>query len=238
MLPAAVTFDFHNTLACCDHWFDLEVRNLAPAFLEWHLGEPGALSDEQRAEAVAAYRVVRQEIIDSGVERDASVCLQEVLTVLGFELERTRIDQGIDQLMNAALASCSPQPGAVETVRAFTAAGVPLAVVSSAAHHDFIEWSLTRFGVRSSFRHIISSASCGIYKSNPEIYRETARRLAAEPSAVVHVGDSHRYDVVSASRAGLRTVWLNWSGEPEPEPRADWVVERFSDLPPLLLGEG
>ena len=37
----AVTLDFHNTLAQCESWFELEVRGLLPRFLEWHAGETG-----------------------------------------------------------------------------------------------------------------------------------------------------------------------------------------------------
>ena len=31
----AITFDFHNTLASCPEWFELEVRHLPSSFLRW-----------------------------------------------------------------------------------------------------------------------------------------------------------------------------------------------------------
>ena len=35
MSGQAITFDFHNTLATCPEWFELEVRHLPSAFLRW-----------------------------------------------------------------------------------------------------------------------------------------------------------------------------------------------------------
>ncbi len=41
MNDAAITFDFHNTLAECPEWFELEVRHLPSAYLAWHAERPG-----------------------------------------------------------------------------------------------------------------------------------------------------------------------------------------------------
>jgi len=37
----AITFDFHNTLAACPEWFELEVRTLPSSFLNWWADQPG-----------------------------------------------------------------------------------------------------------------------------------------------------------------------------------------------------
>ena len=37
-------------------------------------------------------------------------------------------------------------------------------------------------------------------------------RLGLEPGLVLHVGDHHEMDVAGASRAGLRSCWLNREG--------------------------
>jgi FMN phosphatase YigB (HAD superfamily) len=96
----------------------------------------------------------------------------------------------------------------VETVRALHDDGIRLGVVSSAVYHPFLEWSLEMFGIASAFTTVVTSASAGFYKSRPEIYRRAAEHLGVSPNRIVHVGDSLRFDVGGASRAGMGTVWL------------------------------
>ncbi|MER3484671.1 MAG: hypothetical protein C4345_00535, partial [Chloroflexota bacterium] len=83
-----------------------------------------------------------------------------------------------------------------------------LGIISSAVYHSFVEWALERFGIREHFAHVTTSASSGYYKSRPEIFWQTLDLLGAEPSRSVHVGDSLRFDVLGAQRAGMRAVWL------------------------------
>ena len=61
-----VTYDFHNTIAHCDEWFQLEIRTLPVRVLEAEA--PEAL-ERIGAEAVAdIYRQMRLQVIESGVE--------------------------------------------------------------------------------------------------------------------------------------------------------------------------
>ncbi len=208
-MPGAVTFDFHDTLVRCDSWFALEVRGLAGAYLRWRADERGEVVDPDRLGAAdAAYRRLRQEIADHGRELPADACVARVLEVLGLPVESEAVERGVEHLMRATLDEASPMPGAVATVRAVAAADVPVGIVSSAVYHPFLEWSLAKFGLRRCFTAVVTSASAGFYKSRPEIFWIAAERLDSPPERIVHVGDSYRYDVAGARRAGMRTVWL------------------------------
>ncbi len=209
MVGGAITFDFHNTLVHCDDWFELEVRSLVSAFLRWDARRRAAtVSDETLAAADGAYRRLRLAIVDHGVEEPAERCVALVLAELELEHETGAIAVGVEELMRGTLGSAEATAGAVETVRALAAAGVPLGVISSAVYHPFLEWSLAKLGIRDGFADITTSASVGFYKSRPEIYWHAAGRLGVDPAAVVHVGDSFRWDVGGAQRAGLRAVWI------------------------------
>jgi HAD superfamily hydrolase (TIGR01509 family) len=209
----AVTFDFHNTLAACPEWFELEVRRLPSAFLQqWSDSQEKSLSAAVLEEADARYRQLRREIIEHGNELSAEACLETVFGAIGLEIPAPVIQRGVEMLMRHALAGASPIPGSIETVRAIHRAGVPLGVVSSAVYHPFLEWTLAAFGIRDVFRAVITSASVGFYKSRPEIYLHAADALIAAPARMVHVGDSFRFDIAGASRAGLGTVWLRADG--------------------------
>jgi HAD superfamily hydrolase (TIGR01509 family) len=205
----AITFDFHNTLATCPEWFELEVRRLPSSFLRWWAGRDGRHFDPaQLEEADARYRQLRHEIIEHGNELTAEACLEQVFAAMRLQVAEDEVRSGVAYLMREALAGATPIPGAVATVREIHQAGIPIGIVSSAVYHPFLEWTLAAFGIRDAFDVVITSASAGFYKSRAELYVLAAELLAATPERMVHVGDSFRFDVAGANRAGMGTVWL------------------------------
>ncbi len=227
-----VTFDFHNTLAWCDEWFQLEIRSLVPALLRWH----GEGSDETaEAAAVELYRALRLEIIHHGNEQDAVSCATQVLRGLEIDIDRPTIERGISELMRGALATSEPVTGAVEAVQYLAGAGVRLGIISNAIYHPFLEWSLEKFGLGDAFEVVVTSASAGYYKSRPELYHYTLERLSSDPARSVHVGDSYRFDVLGASAAGMRTVWFDTGHHEGEGDEADLRVTTLAGLGPALL---
>jgi putative hydrolase of the HAD superfamily len=231
----AVTFDFHNTLANCDEWFQIEVRELVPRFIAWLGQHDSSFTSPDAEEAIALYRELRLDIMDHGEERDAYDCTIDVLERLGNSVNRETVRRGVDQVMRSALPGSMPVAGVVEAVRHLRSHGVPLAVVSSAVHHDFLEWSLEKFGILECFKHVVTSASCGFYKSRTEIYEHTLQRLDVDPADAVHVGDSYRYDVETATRAGMRTVWFAREHREGNGLDAGLMVTELTGLAPLIL---
>lgn len=230
----AVTIDFHNTLAWCDRWFALEVRELVPEVL-LALG-PGrgvnvdsALLDAARRE----YRTLREAIIASGDERVALDGTMATLEALGFDFPRDDVEATIDGLMRAALDEARPMPGAIEAVRALHGRGLRCGIVSSAVHHPFLEWTIARFGLSDAFLTVVTSASSGFYKSRPEIYQMALGALGVGPEEAIHVGDSYRFDVQGARRAGLRTIWYadTTAAMAQPDNEADATVADLATLP-------
>lgn len=238
MSGRAITFDFHNTLADCPEWFELEVRHLPSAFLRWWSAEVGrVISPAQLAEADDQYRQLRREIMDHGNELTAEACLEAVFETMGLSVPVSDISTGVAFLMRQVLPGASPIPGAVETVHALHRHGVPLGVVSSAVYHPFLEWTLENFGIRGAFDEIITSASARFYKSRPEIYLHAADLLNAAPANMVHIGDSLRFDVGGAQSAGMGAIWLQH--DPAPKPIAgivpDLTLETLHDSAPGIL---
>jgi FMN phosphatase YigB (HAD superfamily) len=226
-----VTIDFHNTLIECDPWFFLEVKTLAAEYLRWQGNITGTSpSEDLLAEATRVYRTIRVDVIQSGRERDAVDCVEATLRIMRMPVNTTLVEQGVAELMRACVPSATPVEGAPELVHALHDAGVQLAVVSSAAYHPFLEWSLSTHHMLESFQAIITSASCGIYKSDPEIYRHTLGILGANPATTVHIGDSQRFDVASASQVGIGTVWYDRDGEPLTDPLPNLAVRSLAEL--------
>ena len=241
MVLKAVTLDFHNTIARCDRWFELEVRELVPELLRL-LRERGqhAGDAEQAERARAAYRALRQEIVTSGEERDALDCALATLTAIEVALPESAVAATIDELMREAAAGAEPIPGVVAAIGALRQRGLRLGVVSSAVHHPFLDWTLERFGIAAAFDSVITSASSGFYKSRPEIYQLALRELGVAADETVHVGDSYRFDVQGARRAGLRTVWYAPTDVAlsQPDNEADATIADLATLPTVIATLG
>lgn len=233
----AVTLDFHNTIARCDRWFALEIRELVPETLQ-RLVERGLLPpDDARDErARVAYRALRQEIVLHGEEQDALACAMATLGAIGLHLPPEAVAEAIEASMRGALEEATPLPGVIAAVRALRARGLALGVVSSAVHHPFLDWTLARFGIADAFTTVITSASSGYYKSRPEIYQLALHTLGTTAAETLHVGDSYRFDVLGARRAGLRTIWYASAEDAmaQADNEADAVVADLSTLPDVI----
>ena len=233
-----VTFDFHDTLARCDRWFQLEIRQLVPAFLDWHAARHGLPGPEEavKSEGRALYAALRAEIKATGIEQDAVACLRTVLPGLGVTASEDDLWTGVDDIMRETFDDeVVAKDGAVETVRYLADAGVTLGVVSSAVYAPFLEWTLTKFGIRELFDDVLTSAEAGFYKSDPAIYRLSAERLGTTPGRVLHVGDSHDFDVASPRAIGVSTAWVRGTRMPPMEILADLILDDLVDAGPALL---
>lgn len=239
-MTQTITFDFHNTLIECDEWFQIEVHTLVSDVLRyWHiLGEidvPAAVI----ANADVEYRKLRQAIHGHGHELPADRAVRTVLDRTGFALPWDAIDIALDAIMRDALRFARPVEGAAETIRELAGREIRLGVVSSAVHHDFLVWSLERFEMLGAFDRVVTSASCGFYKSRPEIYWSALAELGAGAGPSLHVGDSLRFDVGGAGRAGMRTAWYRRSNAretPSLETTPDLIVTTLQGAAPALLG--
>ncbi len=237
MSGAAITFDFHNTLAQADQWFDIEVSGLVSGFLRWRSTDRGVPIDPETLwSADTAYRQLRSGIREHGNELTAEACVATILDELAISYSDEEIAIGVEALMLPALSTTSPIPGALETVRALRTAGISLGVVSSAVHHPFLLWTLDRFGIVNDFDDITTSASAGFYKSRPEIYWTALSALGASPETSIHIGDSHRYDVGGARKAGMKTVLVSQTSvDLEVAPPPDLLLTSLVDSAPAIL---
>ena len=197
-----ITFDFHNTLAHCDAWLELEVFTLAS-----DVARDLAL-DVQPAALNATYRTLRQQVMDTGVELSAVDGAKSTLAKHGLFPSDDSVIASVSRLMREVRHDVHAIPGAINTVHYLHGEGHLLGVISSAAHHEFLEWTLEAFGIIELFSFILTSASVGIYKSRPALYEHAMSLVNADPTTSLHVGDSLKWDVETASFAGMHTAWL------------------------------
>lgn len=220
------TFDFHNTVAYCDPWFDLEIRDLPARVLETLAPRTGIPATAAvRSEVTSRYRDMRGEIMASGIEVDALESVARVFQTMGLPVDQQSIETAIDGLMRQALTDLTPVPGSIDTISSLIGAGVPVGIISSAVYHPSLEWSLARFGLRHRLTFVATSASVGYYKSDVRIYHHAFRDASATIELGVHIGDSPRWDVDTANRAGLGTVLYAANNHQRRQPRASGLAE-------------
>ena len=180
-MRAAITFDFHNTLIQCDPWFDLEVSGL-PAGVARALDDAHDLNSRvDEATLVSTYRALRSEIIAHGNELNAIEGVVETFRRVNVDLCAGDVEAIIDSLFRPLVPVSVVAEGVLETLEHLRSRDVQIGVVSSAVHHDFLEWTLEHHGLRSHFDVVVTSASCGYYKSRPEIFLAACESLGSSP---------------------------------------------------------
>ncbi len=238
MRNQTVTLDFHNTIINSDAWFQIEVFDLPGAWLRWRSATREEAIDQALIdEANASYRRLRKAIHEHGHELTAEACLEIVLPGVGVSASDVDIAEGTETIMAETMEGITPVDGVVELIRELDAEGVRLGIVSSAVYHSFLTWSLERYGLTDAFAEVCTSASVGWYKSRPEIYWSALDALGATPEQSLHLGDSARFDVATARRAGMRTVWYRRpdARSLDDHPGADLTLDSLDRAAPLVL---
>jgi sugar-phosphatase len=115
-----------------------------------------------------------------------------------------------------------PLAGAVELVRLIGAAGVPLALVTSASRR-YAQQNLDELGIRALFSMVVTAEDVTVGKPDPEGYRAAARGLRVPPAACVVFEDAPA-GVAAAKAAGMYCVAVATSHPPGDLAAADQVV--------------
>lgn len=94
---------------------------------------------------------------------------------------------------------------------------------------------LDALGVRDRFAAVLGADTLHVRKPDPEHFRETARRVGADPARSVMIGDTLT-DLTTARRAGVPCVLtgFGFAAEPLDELAPDAVVAHFDELPEVL----
>lgn len=103
-----------------------------------------------------------------------------------------------------------------------------------------LEERLKDFGILDYFDAIFSSADLGLAKPNPAIFRLALQKSNCLPHQAIMIGDRLDNDIVPAKRIGMKTIWIKQGFSrlaqvKNLEERADWTVEKLTDLLPILL---
>jgi putative hydrolase of the HAD superfamily len=214
----AVLFDAYGTLIRLDR----PAARLADAVRRrWDRElEPADAAGAVRAE-IAHYADGCRMAVDAASLQALRVECAHILTgSLG-------IDAGDDEALRLLHDTIvlQPYPDAAEALRTARGAGAATAVVSNG------DWSLAGALSDAGLRvdAVVDSATAGVAKPDPEIFRRALRLLGVAPGESLHVGDSEQTDGAGARAAGIEVVILDRS----PSPRAG-TIRSLAELAELL----
>ncbi|MDR7554274.1 MAG: haloacid dehalogenase type II [Armatimonadota bacterium] len=122
-----------------------------------------------------------------------------------------------------------PWPEALEVLAAVRRRPLRLATLSNG--DEAMQRALLAATLPVPFDDVISTEG-GQFKPHPSVYARALQRLGVEASAVLHVAGSPT-DAMGATAAGIRTVWVNRTGDAVLDPRFAPAVE-VADLRGLL----
>jgi FMN phosphatase YigB (HAD superfamily) len=110
-----------------------------------------------------------------------------------------------------------------------------MAILSNFDHGSSLHALIERHGIRDWFETVVVSADIGWRKPSRKAFEAALAGVDLPSDAILHVGDTWVADVEGARASWLDVAWINAKGEPVPqESMATYVVERLTDLEPLL----
>ena len=122
----------------------------------------------------------------------------------GRPVSLSEVEERITPIIGPRVDALPLMPGVLDLIDAAHSAGWRTAVATG-SDRRYVEPRLRRTGVLDRFDVIVTAAEVAKGKPAPDIYLETARRLAVDPSECVVLEDS-RPGCEAAVAAGMRVV--------------------------------
>jgi HAD superfamily hydrolase (TIGR01509 family) len=132
-----------------------------------------------------------------------------------IELPRRRTRELLDLRVATYARNRRAVPGSPAMLRALRAAGITVGVVTNNLVAEQEE-KLRVTGLAPLVDHLICSERVGVAKPAPGIFRAALRATGGRPPTSVMVGDSWEYDIVGATRLGIRSIWFHRDARPLP----------------------
>jgi putative hydrolase of the HAD superfamily len=190
--PAAVLFDLYDTLVhAAPHSF-------------FYRAVPSALGVSPER-WLACYRALGRAAM-LGEVPDMASRVHLACHDAGQSRDRDTVVAVVRDQLPLLYADIKADREALAALDDLRAEGVPLAIVSNAAHHS--ESLLDTFGFRDKVSATAMSWSVGALKPDPRIYSAALDTLGVPPGEAAFVGDGGDSELWGARRLGLRTILL------------------------------
>ena len=143
------------------------------------------------------------------------------------------LETAVEHVMSG-MADLIVHPDVPDGIRALAAAGFRLITLSNGST-EIAGKLITEAGIRDEFQSLLSVEDAAAWKPARAAYGYAAAACRADPADMVLVA-VHPWDIHGAARAGLRTAWLNRTGESYPDyfRAPGFTVTALTELPAAL----
>jgi len=206
----------------------------------------GTLFDHQGSAGNAIRRVVQENLWSESADIEAK--WQELEGIhftqfangeITFEEQRKRRMVGIISFLNVEVEHPPEKyfqdylryytwkafPEVDGVLRELAEMGLPLAVLTNGQSVQQ-NLKLSQLGIEHYFELILASDQLPEFKPHPNAFHAISAYFGVEPHEVIYVGDNFEIDVIGATAAGLRTIWI----DREPEETSSVNFERLPSL--------
>ena len=112
-----------------------------------------------------------------------------------------------------SLPTWQPFPDTNPALRRLASSGFRLGILSN-IDDDLLAETLEHLAV--PFDVVITAEQLGSYKPRPAHFQSALERVDGQPDRLLHAAESYYHDVRAAESLGIRTVWVNRTGQPLP----------------------
>lgn len=123
------------------------------------------------------------------------------------------LDSAITHVMDG-LCSLELHPDVPDGIRALAANGARLLTLTNGSV-QVAERLFSTAGISQHFERLLSVDDAGMWKPAPGAYAYAVRTCGTDPTDTILVA-VHPWDIDGATRAGLRTCWVNRNHDPYP----------------------
>lgn len=217
MTVRAVVFDLWDTI--------VEFDPVSGEELHRRMAEHLAVPYERFCEVWYADELVRRRGVGP-----LAPCFAAALETLGVEADA---DELVAMRLELTRRVLLPREGLLETLAELRRRELRLGLVSNCTEevaHAWPETSFARF-----FDHAVFSATAGLAKPDPAIYRLAAEGLGVAPQECLFVGDGANDELRGARDVGMTPVLVHPNGrEPHWEEVRGWTGLSIRRLPDLV----
>lgn len=142
------------------------------------------------------------------------------------------VQAAVEHYRAAYLAARRTVPGAVPLLESLKKKASIVVVSNNVLAEQ--EEKVAACGLSAYVDHLIVSDAVGAAKPDPRIFHIALDRAGCRPAEAVMVGDAWQNDVVGATNAGIRAVWLNRFGLPCPDDTLAAIIRSLEPAEAVL----
>ncbi len=209
-VPAAILFDMDGTILDWQSGMDeswlASCEKHAPAGIAPG-GVLAAIQSRRTWFWEDAARALRGRMDLDGASREI---VRHAFADLGL-LDHDIAHRIADDYRAARARTIAPYPGAIDTLEAVRARGIPMALITNGEARSQRR-SIERHALDGYFDCIVIEGEFGAGKPDERVFRHALATLTCDPARAWMVGDSLEADIEGADALGVHTVWVDAAG--------------------------